>query len=57
MITTIKIRAEQGKSINVSCSQNGKKVDMTVPSNIANVAGMLAEISVEMVKYNNNKKI
>ena len=43
-------------SIEVSCSKNGKRVDMTVPSNISNIAGVLVEVSTKMIKYNNQRR-
>ena len=43
-------------SIEVSCSKNGKRVDMTIPSNISNIDGVLVEVSTKMIKYNNQKK-
>ena len=51
----IKVRLKDD-SIEVSCSKNGKRVDMTIPSNISNIAGVLAEVSTKMIKYNNQKK-
>lgn len=57
MIINIKIRAEQGVGITIGCSQNGKRLDMTVPSNINLVAGMLAEVSCKMVGHNNKQLI
>lgn len=55
METLIKVRIEDD-GVAVSCSQNGKRIDATEPSNIANIAGMLAKVAVDMVKYNNKKK-
>ena len=43
-------------SIEVSCSKNGKRVDMTVTSNISNIAGVLAKVSIKMIKYNNQRR-
>lgn len=55
--TKIRISATEGVGIQIACSQNGRKVDMTIPSNIANVAGMLAEVSCRMLGYNNEHLI
>ena len=51
----IKVRLKDD-SLYVSCSKNGKRVDMTIPSNISNIAGVLTEVSTKMIKYNNKKK-
>ena len=51
----IKVRLKDG-SIEVSCSKNGKRVDMTVTSNISNIAGVLSKVSIKMIKYNNQKR-
>ena len=51
----IKVRLKDD-SLEVSCSKNGKRVDMTIPSNISNIAGVLAEVSTKMIKYNNQRK-
>ena len=51
----IKVRLKDD-SIEVSCSKNGKRVDMTVPSNISNIAGVLAKVSIKMIKYNNQRR-
>ena len=43
-------------SIEVSCSKNGKRVDMTIPSNISNIAGVLVEVSTKNDKVQQSKK-
>lgn len=55
--TKIRITADEQDGISVSCSYDGKKLDMTVPSNIANIAGVLAEVSCRMMKHNNEQLI
>ena len=51
----IKVRLKDD-SIEVSCSKNGKRVDMTIPSNISNIAGVLAEVSTKNDKVQQSKK-
>ena len=51
----IKVRLKDD-SIEVSCSKNGKRVDMTISKNISNIAGVLAEVSTKMIKYNNQRR-
>ena len=51
----IKVRLKDD-SLEVSCSNNGNRVDMTIPSNISNIAGVLAEVSTKMIKYNNQRR-
>lgn len=51
----IKVRLKDD-SIEVSCSKNGKRVDMTVPSNISNIAGVLAKVSIKNDKVQQSKK-
>ena len=51
----IKVRIKDD-SLEVSCSKNGKRVDMTISSNISNIAGVLAEVSTKMIKYNNQRR-
>ena len=43
-------------SIEVSCSKNGKRGDMTVTSNISNIAGVLVEVSTKNDKVQQSKK-
>ena len=56
METRIKVRLKDD-SIEVSCSNNRKRVDMTIPSNISNIAGVLAEVSTKMINYNNQRRM
>ena len=51
----IKVRLKDD-SIEVSCSKNGKRVDMTIPSNISNIAGALVEVSTKNDKVQQSKK-
>ncbi len=58
MATKIKIRIDfECGEMQVDCSDNGRRLDMTHPQNIANVAGMLAMTSVEMTKEIRRKNI
>ena len=51
----IKVRLKDD-SIEVSCSKNGKRADMTIPSNISNIAGVLVEVSTKNDKVQQSKK-
>ena len=51
----IKVRLKDD-SIEVSCSKNGKRVDMTIPSNISNIDGVLVEVSTKNDKVQQSKK-
>ena len=51
----IKVRIKDD-SLEISCSKNGKRVDMTIPSNVYNIAGVLVEVSTKMIKYNNQRR-
>ena len=51
----IKVRLKDD-SIEVSCSKNGKRVDMTIPSNISNIDGVLVEVSTKNDKVQQLKK-
>lgn len=51
----IKVRLKDD-NLEVQCSKNGKRVDITIPSNISNIARVLAEVSTKMIKYNNQRR-
>ena len=52
----IKVRLKDD-SLEVSCSKNGKRVDMTIPTNSSNIAGVLEKKKKKMIKYNNQRRI
>ena len=51
----IKVRLKDD-SIEVSCSKNGKRVDMTIPSNISNITGVHTDVSTKMIKKKKKKR-
>lgn len=56
MATNIRISISD-RCMEISCTHNGKRVNMTANESIHNVAGMLHDISMQMLWHSNEQLI